>query len=170
MKRNYDKSKFIETLRENPWISFAARKSGISRATIYRWMKENPDFRREVNKALRSGDTQHLEAAQMALFKKIKDGSFPAIKYYLDHNDPKYITKASIYAPSLPIHDHSNGAEICEACIHATAEKEFRRKEIAQMIKEELERLANPKTEKDKEDRERLMHEAESAGKRKRTT
>lgn len=168
MKHSYDKSKFLEILGENPWISFASKKSGISRATIYRWMKDSPEFRHAIDLAMKSGNSQLDEIAEMGLTKKIKEGHFQAIKYYLDRNNPKYMTKPNIYVSPPHIHEHSADAEACEICIRVAIEKEVKAREMKAGIRKEIERLANPKTEKDKEDKKNLFKKIEEIGRNRK--
>lgn len=157
MKHNYEKFKFLEILRENPWISFAAKKSGISRSTIYRWMKDDPELRRAIDEAQKAGSSQLDEMAEMGLVKKIKEGHFQAIKYYLDRNNPKYMTKPNIYVPPPHVHTHSTDAKVCKICIHTAIEQGVIEKEMKEHINKEIERLAHPKTEKDREDYKKLI-------------
>lgn len=90
MRRRYDKLKFIEYLEEFPYISYAAKKSGISRATIYRWMKDDKDFREAVNGALSFGNNGLIDIAEMGLVSLIKEKNLGAIKYFLEHTTEKY--------------------------------------------------------------------------------
>ncbi|MDD5721104.1 MAG: AlpA family phage regulatory protein [Candidatus Pacebacteria bacterium] len=151
MKHNYEKSKFLEILRESPWISFASKKTGISRATIYRWMKDSPEFRREVNVAMKAGVSQIDEIAEMGLAKKLKEGYFPAIKFHLINNNPKYAPKRNIDPPPLFVHQHNDESEVCELCIRVAVEKENKEQEMKQRIKAEVTRLSNPKAKKEKD-------------------
>jgi hypothetical protein len=145
MRHNYDKSKFLEILTENPFIIFACKKTGISRATIYRWIKENPDFKRAIDEAMKSGDSKIGEMAEMGLVKKINEGYFPAIKYRLDHTNSKYIPKRSIYVPPESEHNYINGR--CKGCGRRPASIEKEEEDNLRKINEELELLENPKDE-----------------------
>ncbi len=136
MKRSYDKSKFLEALTESPWISSASKKSGISRATVYRWMKDIPDFKRAVENAIKMGNSKIGEMAEMGLVKKINEGHFPAIKYYLDHTNSKYIPKRSIYIP--PVSEHKHSRERCELCGRISISKEKEEEESNKKINEAL--------------------------------
>ena len=64
-------------------------------------MKDNREFNRVVTKAIERGRLQCGEIAETALLKKIKEGSMDAIKFYLTHNDPRYIPKRSISVEPL---------------------------------------------------------------------
>lgn len=103
MKAKYEQTKFIKLLGEVPFISYAAKKSGISRATIYRWKKENPEFKEAINKALKHGRETLVDVAEMALVEKIKAKDLGAIKFFLQHNDKRYLPmRTAFMLPTLP--------------------------------------------------------------------
>lgn len=155
MKSRFVQTKFLEALGENPWISFACKKAGVSRATIYRWMKDIPDFKRAVDSAIKTGILQLGEMAEMGLAKKIKEGSWPSIKFYLEHRNPKYIPKRSVYV-SPPEHIHSDDGR-CERCGRFPASKEAEMRRTMENINKELKRIANPKTKEDRQEIDNLM-------------
>jgi hypothetical protein len=91
MARNSDdRSLFLKMLAEHPYIFYAAKKSGISPATIHRWMNSNPAFKEEVNRIKREGLANQNESVEMVLVKKSLEGNIGAIKFYLPHNSKKY--------------------------------------------------------------------------------
>jgi len=90
MRTNSDRSVFIKILDEVPFVSYAAKKSGIARATIYRWKKNNPEFREQLEMSLDSGRDQLIDVAEMALIEKIKSRDITAIKFFLQHNSERY--------------------------------------------------------------------------------
>ena len=91
MARNSDdRSLFLRMLADHPYIFYASKKAGISRATIYRWMKGNPSFAKEVREIMREGLANQNEGVEMILVKKAMEGNIGAIKYYLPHNSVKY--------------------------------------------------------------------------------
>ncbi|GEM_PF-2533394 len=103
MARNSDeKSKFLQILSETPFIHYACKKVVISRATIYRWMKGNPDFAKAVRKALQDGRNQLVELAELTLVKKIREGDRQATEFFLIYNTKRYAKKRPILlAPSI---------------------------------------------------------------------
>jgi hypothetical protein len=96
MRTNLEKSKFLEILRERPFISYACKKVGISKATIYRWIKNNANFKEKVDSALRLGREGLIDIAEMALCKKINEGDGPSIRYFLTNNDSRYYPKMPV--------------------------------------------------------------------------
>lgn len=102
MARSSDeRSKIIEILSENPSIHYACRKVGVARATHYRWMKDNADYRTAISRALKNGRQLWNENAEAVLLKKVREGNMRAVTFYLTHNDARYIPKRSIYSEPL---------------------------------------------------------------------
>jgi hypothetical protein len=91
MTRNSDdRNKFLQALREVPFIHRAAKKVGIHPATIYRWIARNPEFANAVEDALVIGRENLTEAAESLVVKKIKEEDLGAAKFFLTHNSPRY--------------------------------------------------------------------------------
>lgn len=100
MARHHDEqSKLVQILEETPLVNYACRKVGIGRTTFYRWMKDNLPFKKEVERALASGRSQWSEIAESALMKNVKKEKMDAIKFYLTHNDKRYIPKRAVFPP-----------------------------------------------------------------------
>lgn len=87
------KQLIIDTLRETPLINYAVKKVGIARTTFYRWMKVDKVFQINVNGALQEGHKCMIEFAESALFKKIKEGHFGSIRFYLENNHGNYMNR-----------------------------------------------------------------------------
>lgn len=115
MRARYEKSIFLKILKDAPFISYAAKKSGISRATIYRWEKTNPEFREEIEEALEEGRRHLCNAAEMALVEKINQKDMSAIKFLLQHNDKRYRPMRTAFIPPLPQKELKPG-EYCGVC------------------------------------------------------
>ncbi len=91
MKSHADKKKFLEVLEETANISIASKRAGISRAHIYRWRDGDSRFDREMGKALGRGRDNKNDLMEGNLLVMAQKGSFPATKYYLDNNHPRYM-------------------------------------------------------------------------------
>jgi len=83
----------VDQLRDIPFINHAIRKVGIARMTFYRWMKTDKVFEFNVNAALQEGHKNMIEIAESALAKKIKEGHFGSIKFYLENNHGNYMNR-----------------------------------------------------------------------------
>ncbi len=98
MARHSDeKSKLIQILEETPLVNYACKKIGMGRTTFYRWMKSNLQFKKDVEHALQNGRFQWSEIAESALMKNVKNGKMDAVKFYLTHNDKRYIPKRAVF-------------------------------------------------------------------------
>lgn len=87
------KQDIVDTLRDAPFINHATKKVGIARTTFYRWMRTDKIFEFNVNAALQEGHKCMIELAESALFKKIKEGHFGGIKFYLENNHGNYMNR-----------------------------------------------------------------------------
>jgi hypothetical protein len=118
MSRVHDKSKLLQVLSETPLVSLACKKSGLSRATFYRWMKDDKSFRDSVNDIVEIGRKNINDLAESSLIKEIQKGNMNAIRLWLQHNDSRYIPRRTVYVPP-PSHFHRlNVGEVCDVCGH----------------------------------------------------
>ena len=116
MSKIYEQNKFIEYLRETPLVSFACKKTGIARATYYRWHKDNKYFRDQVELVLHQGRKNINDLAEATLIKMIKGENFNATRFWLQHNSKRYVPVRTIYVPP-PKHDHFD-LKPGETCIY----------------------------------------------------
>ena len=96
-----ERNKLVQLLTDNPNIEHACKSVGIARATHYRWMESNPEYRRSINRALKSGRDRWIEVAEASLMKGVKDGKIRAIQFFLAHNDSRYMPKRSRFVEPL---------------------------------------------------------------------
>lgn len=104
------RSTFLETLREKPFLSSAAKKVGVARATIYRWIKDDPAFAAEVAKGLELGRDHLNDFAETKLVTLINRESLGAIKFWLQNNHKRYTPERKQERPAakgrpLTLHD-----------------------------------------------------------------
>jgi len=92
-----DKEKFLEILEKNPVIQIAVERSGISKATFYRW-KEDKEFAQKVEDAMTEGNSLITDIAIAQLISSIKDKNLGAIKFWLEKHDVNYANKMHITA------------------------------------------------------------------------
>lgn len=117
MSKIYEKSKFIEYLRETPLVSFACKKVGIARATYYRWFKDDRAFREQIQEVLHHGRENINDLAEATLIKMIKNENFNATRFWLQHNKKQYVPVRTHYLPP-PAHTHLElkPGETCSYC------------------------------------------------------
>lgn len=91
MKKFRKQKPLLEQLRSVPNVSVACERVGIARNTFYTWIKEDPEFRKEVEEALERGVDSVNDLAESKLIAHINNGNMRAIKYWLDNNKKSYI-------------------------------------------------------------------------------
>ncbi len=87
---------FLEQCRKLPIIQVVCERSGISRATYYRWRKEFPDFSKEADQAIQEGKLLVNDMAESQLLNAIKDHNMTGIIFWLKHHHRDYATKVEI--------------------------------------------------------------------------
>lgn len=91
MKKKYKSRKFLELLKSTPNVSAICQDVGLSRNTIYRWCSEDPDFKVDMQSALKLGVESISDLAENRLVNHIEDGNLRAIQYWLDNHRKEYI-------------------------------------------------------------------------------
>jgi len=90
MKGKRIRERFLETLSEVPIVSYACKKHGISRQTYYRWRAREEMFAVLADGALLYGEDAVNDMAEMGLLKKIEQGEWRALQYWLGHRHHKF--------------------------------------------------------------------------------
>ncbi len=88
----------LEQLRKMPIVQIACEKAGVSRATYYRWKKEDEKFAEAADEALQDGVTLVSDMAESQLLSQIRDNNLGAIMYWLKHRNPNYNNKLEVTA------------------------------------------------------------------------
>lgn len=96
MISNKDKNKFLEELEKNPIIQIACRKTGIGKATYYRWIKEDKNFKEETEESLNKGRLLINDLAESKLISSISNNNLTAIIYWLKNNHSRYSEKVDL--------------------------------------------------------------------------
>jgi predicted DNA-binding protein (UPF0251 family) len=90
------KTVFLEQLKRTPTIETACQKVGIGRATVYRWVNSNKQFKKKVEEALTEGRTFMSDVAESQLFSLIGDKKIEAIRLYLSTHNARYNNKIEL--------------------------------------------------------------------------
>jgi len=98
MKTDKNKNLLLDCLRKTPIIQIACEKSGISRATYYRWRSEDEDFRKASDEAIREGESFINDMSESQIISLIKEKNWQAIQFWLRNNSPKYADKIKVEA------------------------------------------------------------------------
>lgn len=96
IRQNKSKEAFLDQLKRTPTIETACQKVGIARATIYRWIRSNKKFEKQVNNSLNEGRTFMSDIAENQLFSLIGDKKFEAIRLYLSTHNSRYSNKLEL--------------------------------------------------------------------------
>ncbi len=90
IRQSIDKTKLIEQFKTIPIIQVACQKTGVSRATYYRWLEEDPSFREMATAAIAEGEAFLSDKSEAQIITLVGEKNFGAAKYYLEHNSEKY--------------------------------------------------------------------------------
>jgi hypothetical protein len=85
-----ERKAFLEALEKTPFIALASKKAGIARATVYRWMQADVEFKIAVKQALRLSHDKLGEAAYSVVHEKVKEKNFTAARFVLTHYPSLY--------------------------------------------------------------------------------
>lgn len=92
-RQNEDKKKFLEALKQVAIITVACARTGISKASIYRWKQEDEEFAQAVEKAQKEGHSIISDLAESKLITEIRNGNLTAIIFYLKTHNKDYKQK-----------------------------------------------------------------------------
>jgi len=95
-RQEEQKKLLLEQLQKTPIVQIACEKSGVGRATYYRWRNEDPDFAKEADTALKEGRSLVNDMAESQLMSAIRDKNMTAIIYWLKHHHESYTTRVEI--------------------------------------------------------------------------
>lgn len=93
-----NKELILEQLKKRPIVQIACEKTGIGRATYYRWRKEDADFAEKADQALQEGSLLVNDMAESQLMSAIRDKNLTAIIFWLKNHHPNYATKVEVTA------------------------------------------------------------------------
>lgn len=91
-----NKKAVLEQLQKLPIVQVACQKSGISRATYYRWRNDSKKFSKEANEAIAEGIEVLNDLSETQLISAIKNQNFSAIRFWLQNRHKAYTTKVEV--------------------------------------------------------------------------
>jgi len=98
MKNQKQKEILIEQLKKTPIVQVACEKTGISRASYYRWRKEDEAFAKIADEAITEGSLFINDMAESQLMSAIRDKNMTAIIFWLKHHHKNYATRVEVNA------------------------------------------------------------------------
>lgn len=97
MKKAKIEKIFFEELERVSNISVACKSAGLSRQSVYRWMREDEKFNEKVEEALKLGIESMCDLAESKLLVNVNSGNQRAIEFILINNRKQY------YRPKQPM-------------------------------------------------------------------
>jgi hypothetical protein len=97
-RQEKQKEELLDKLRKFPIVQIACEKSGVSRATFYRFRKDDLAFNKKVEEALSEGVAMMNDMAEANLLSSIRDKNMAGIAFWLKHRHPSYSTKVQVEA------------------------------------------------------------------------
>jgi hypothetical protein len=101
MKKKKLKNEFLEQLRKIPIVLVACEKTGLSRTSVYRWRKEDKEFEKEMDQALKDGIELVNDMSESQLLTLIKEKNWPAISFWLKHHHSAYRNRIEVTTPTV---------------------------------------------------------------------
>lgn len=95
-KTEMNKKALIAQLRKSPIVQITCEKTGIGRATYYRWRKADPKFAEACDEALYEGSALINDMAESQLLSAIRDKNLTAIIFWLKHHHKTYETRVNV--------------------------------------------------------------------------
>jgi predicted DNA binding protein len=95
---NGNKAKLLVELKNTPIVQIACKRSGVSRATYYRWRKEDTGFADKADSALEQSASLINDMAESQLISAIKDKNLTAIIFWLKNHHKTYETCVAVDA------------------------------------------------------------------------
>lgn len=80
----------IQELEKNYLLQPACSKIGLTRSTVYRWMKDDQEFDQAVKMAQSVGIKYMSDYTESKLFKNIENQEQRAIEFWLRNNNERY--------------------------------------------------------------------------------
>lgn len=98
-----NKQQVIDQLKFNPIVQIACQKSGVSRATFYRWRSEDEEFKKQTEVAISDGVLLINDLAESQLLAAIKEQNLTAIIFWLKNHHADYADKIQVSTDQKPI-------------------------------------------------------------------
>jgi ribosomal protein S16 len=90
-RQQEQKGKLIEEIGNVYIPSIACQKTNISRATLYRWLNDDYEFRKSFTKSQINGRSAINDLAESKLIGRIKNDDTRAMMFWLTHMHPNFI-------------------------------------------------------------------------------
>ncbi len=95
-------NKLLQELERTGIVEISCEKTGISRNTFYRWLKEDKEFLGRASEAMFIGTGRVSDIAASNILTGIKANDFKSTVYWLSHRHPEFKRP---YTNGLDVHD-----------------------------------------------------------------
>ena len=112
------KALMVENLERTPIIQALCEKVGITPATHYRWYKEDSEYAKKVDDALRGGKELVSDVAESKIITAIKEGNIQAATFWLRNHRDDYRPHLEISGEMRHVREELTEQEtelLCEA-------------------------------------------------------
>lgn len=101
-RQTKNKEELLDQLKKTPIVQISCEKTSVSRATYYRWRKEDKEFSEAADTALLDGNTLVNDLAESKLLSAIRNQNLGAIIFWLKHHHPSYTTRLELSVSQRP--------------------------------------------------------------------
>ena len=84
------REKILLTIEDELTISSVAKKLGVARQTLHRWIKEDKSFAKEVKEAINNAVEILNDDCENRVVAKIRNDDTNMIKFWLRYRHPDY--------------------------------------------------------------------------------
>ncbi len=95
-KQSKKKELLLGYIKKTPIVQLACERADVSRATFYRWKKDDKEFATAIDEALAAGSSLVNDLAESKLISAIQNQNLSAIVFWLKHHHPAYATKVQL--------------------------------------------------------------------------
>ena len=99
-RQTKEKAALLEQLEKIPVVQVACAKAGMSRATYYRWLNDDPDFREKAERCKKLGVQMVNDMAESVLIGEIQAKNGKTARYWLEKHHSAYGPKRK--PPPMP--------------------------------------------------------------------
>src|ERR1035437_4497282 len=90
--KTYQKEDVVAEIEKELTIKAVCIKLGLSRQTIYRWLKEDKTFAKDLMSARKAGIADMNDECENRVINKIKNDDAQMIKFWLKYHHEDYKT------------------------------------------------------------------------------
>jgi len=82
--------RILVELENSPLIEQACVRTGVARSTLYRWINDDPELKKQIEYAQYVGRDKLTDYGESKLLENVRSGNQRAIEFLLKHNCNRY--------------------------------------------------------------------------------